>query len=153
VTALFGHAGIEWDITTASADERAQLARWTQYYRDHRGLLHGGRVVRADDIDDAAILHGVVAHDGSEAIYAYAQVATPMASRPDQLLLPGLDPNAEFDIRIVHLAGPPRLVNGDWPEWGEGIRLPGSVLANAGLRPPRMFPETAFLIEVTRVRA
>src|SRR5262249_14789993 len=47
-TALFGHAGIEADLTTASAAELEQLAAWAHMYRELRPLLHSGRVVRAD---------------------------------------------------------------------------------------------------------
>ena len=48
ITALFGHAGLEWDITTASAEELEHLATWSAYYRANRELLHSGRVVRTE---------------------------------------------------------------------------------------------------------
>ena len=47
-TALFGHFGIEWDLTTADAAERARLAEWVALYRALRPLLHSGTVVRGD---------------------------------------------------------------------------------------------------------
>ena len=41
ITALFGHAGIEWNITEATAKERANLAMWAKYYKDNRvQLIH-----------------------------------------------------------------------------------------------------------------
>jgi alpha-galactosidase len=39
-TALFGHLGIEWDITQASGEELDQLAAWIELYKRHRGLIH-----------------------------------------------------------------------------------------------------------------
>ncbi|MEY3856904.1 MAG: hypothetical protein RLZZ193_553 [Actinomycetota bacterium] len=34
-TALFGHAGIEWNITEATEQERKHLATWAQYYKEN----------------------------------------------------------------------------------------------------------------------
>jgi alpha-galactosidase len=64
-TALFGHFGIEWDIASATPDERAELRRWVDCYKQLRGLLHSGRVVRADHPDPAFWVHGVVATDAA----------------------------------------------------------------------------------------
>lgn len=151
VTALFGHAGIEWDITKTTAEERAALRQWASYYTSNRDLLHAGRVVRADGIDSAALVHGVVAPDGSRAIYAYVQLETAQASKPANLLLPGLDPAAAFSVRMVEFGAPARTLQGPQPAWCDGVTLGGAVLGQAGLRPPRLFPENAVLIEVTRV--
>jgi alpha-galactosidase len=62
-TAPFGHFGIEWDITGAAEEELAELAAWIQLYKQHRALIHAGRVVRIDTPDDTAWMHGVVAAD------------------------------------------------------------------------------------------
>src|SRR4029453_15811762 len=59
-TALFGHFGIEWDIASASAEERTDVAGGIAPYKRWRALLHGGEVVRADLPDPAFALHGVV---------------------------------------------------------------------------------------------
>ena len=66
-TALFGHFGIEWDVTGLDDDEREKLTGLVATYRLHRALLHSGDVVHADHPDPAAAVHGVVAADGSEA--------------------------------------------------------------------------------------
>ena len=72
LTALFGHAGIEWDITTCTGDELDRVRAWTALYRELRPLLHGGRTVRRDlpsglPGSTGALLHGVVARDGDRA--------------------------------------------------------------------------------------
>ncbi len=64
-TALFGSFGIEWDVTTTGPEERKELAAWVQLYKDVRGLLHTGTMVRADQHDPSFALHGVVAADRS----------------------------------------------------------------------------------------
>ena len=47
-TALFGHLGIEWDITLASEQDLADLAAWIRLYKPHRALIHSGRMLRID---------------------------------------------------------------------------------------------------------
>ena len=60
-TALFGHLGIEADITVVDDEDMAELAGWIQLYKQRRALIHSGRVVRIDTPDDTAWMHGVVA--------------------------------------------------------------------------------------------
>jgi alpha-galactosidase len=43
-TALFGHAGIEWDITEATGEEPQYLTTWTAYYKTKRELLQSGQI-------------------------------------------------------------------------------------------------------------
>ncbi len=45
-TALFGHFGIEWDLSEATEAERRELADWVEHYKQVRHLVHTGRVVR-----------------------------------------------------------------------------------------------------------
>lgn len=154
VTALFGHAGIEWDLTLTTPEERAHLRAWADYYKANRDLLHSGRVVRADGIDAAALVHGVIAADGSRALFAYAQLDTAGASKPSHFTLPGLDAASRYRVRMVEPAGESVILDRrPMPEWAAGIEVTGSVLAHVGLRPPRVFPESAFLVEVTRLDA
>src|SRR5450759_5826334 len=68
-TALFGHAGIEWDITQCDDAERSTIRAWAALYVELRPLLHGGETVRTDLTDDGTILHGVVAPDRSHAVF------------------------------------------------------------------------------------
>jgi alpha-galactosidase len=100
-TALFGHLGIEWDITQASQEELAELAAWIQLYKQHRELLHSGRVVRLDTPDDTAWMHGVVAADRSAAIMCYVQLEEPRSDQPTALRVPGLDPECRYRVTDV----------------------------------------------------
>ena len=152
-TALFGHAGIEWDVTATSAEERAALASWIGFYKRHRGLLHGGEVVHADHPDPAAALHGVVAGDRSEALYAYVQLTTSPFAVPPPARLPGLDPARSYLVEPAHPAGPPRTTQRVPPPWyaAGGVTLPGAVLAAAGLAMPVLDPEQALLLRVRSV--
>ena len=53
-TAIFGHFGIEWDLSAATAQELAQLKEWVSFYKANRKLLMGGDLVRVDCPDPQA---------------------------------------------------------------------------------------------------
>ncbi|MGW4637087.1 alpha-galactosidase [Sphaerisporangium sp. NPDC004334] len=151
-TALFGHAGIEADITAWPPAERAALAEWIALYKELRPLLHTGEAVRADHPDPAAWVHGVVALDRSRAVYAYVQLETSVGERTAPMRLPGLDPGAEYVVEAI-----PGQVSGPadrHPDWASGeTRLTGRALAAVGLPAPRFAdrPGTAFLFLCLRV--
>ncbi|MFE6974062.1 alpha-galactosidase [Streptomyces sp. NPDC057682] len=153
ITALFGHAGIEDDLTARTPDERAALTRWAALYKEVRGLLHGGRVVRADLGDDATYLHGVVAPDARTALYCWARTATSVPAQSGRVPLPGLVPERAYRIRIRTEAGLPSFHQVTAPAWYGAaldgwVPVPGTVLTRAGLPLPTLDPAQALLIEV-----
>lgn len=153
-TALFGHAGIEWDITGCTPQELARLTAWTALYREVRPLLHSGRTVRAD-LEDAVLLHGVVAQDGASALYAWARVATSPEGQWGRVALPGLDPGSRYRIRVRTDLGEPSWHQTGGPAWLTAaldgwVTLPGTVLAVAGVPMPTLNPDQAMLLEVRR---
>lgn len=147
ITALFGHAGLEWDITQTSADERKQLKSFVDFYKQKRALIHSGRITRAE-IDQSTFVHGVVSQDQADALFAYVTLAAASGSRPNAILLPGLKPRANYRVRAVFPAGEPTYLQRTQVQWLEGVELTGEALASVGLRPPVLFPENAVLIEV-----
>ncbi|MBC9004917.1 alpha-galactosidase [Micromonospora aurantiaca (nom. illeg.)] len=155
VTALFGHHGIEWDITAIDAVERAELAAWVALHKRLRPLLHTGRVVRVDHPDPAVQAHGVVAHDRNHAVYAVSRVATSAAQVPGAVRLPGLDPQRRYRVRPPAGVPEPALLELSPPGWlawpGDGITVSGSVLGTVGVQLPALHPEQALLLEVTVV--
>ena len=52
-TALFGHFGIEWDLTRADPARVGRLAQWVALDKEVRGLLHTGATVHPDHPDPA----------------------------------------------------------------------------------------------------
>jgi alpha-galactosidase len=128
-TALFGHFGIEWDIDSASAEEREELRKAIARYKRFRALLHSGEVVRADLPDPAYALHGVVSADRSEALFCFVALATSAYERPGAVRLPGLDPDRIYRV--------------------DDVTLSGRALAKVGLQMPLLGPEQAVLIEVS----
>jgi alpha-galactosidase len=150
-TALFGHFGVEWDLTEASDAERARLAEWIRLYKELRGLLHSGTVVRSDHPDPSLWVHGVVAADRSEAVYALATTATGVWSPPGRVRLSGLDPDAAYRVAPLppgdQLHGP---INYPLGWWNSGAELSGRTLAVAGVQGPALFPERLVLIRAIR---
>ncbi|KRE31020.1 alpha-galactosidase [Agromyces sp. Soil535] len=150
ITALFGHAGIEWNLLEATDDERAAIRDWAVFYRAERDLLHSGRVVRGDHGDPAALVHGVVARDRSRAIFAYVQKSPAQGSVPDTFVLPGLDPDAVYRVSSRDFGGAPAVQHRP-PRWMAGAELTGAALGEIGLRPPIVFPEEAILVVCDRI--
>jgi alpha-galactosidase len=148
-TALFGHLGVEWDIASAAPEQRAELARWIALYKQHRAMLHSGVTVRSDHPDPALLVHGIVARDGSEALYAVVSVATSLFAPPGRVTLPGLRPDAAYRVELTppgdQLAG----VHRSLPGWvGADVVATGRILGNFGIEAPAMFPEHAVLVRV-----
>ncbi|WP_435849546.1 alpha-galactosidase [Streptomyces tibetensis] len=150
-TALFGHLGIEWDLTRASESERAELARWVALHKQLRGLLHTGRVVRIDHPDPALWAHGVISRDHTEAVFAFTAVATPVTAHPGTLRLPGLDRNTTHHLRLLPPGDQAPGMERGTPAWctKNGITLPGSVLERVGIQIPNLHPEQLILLQLT----
>jgi alpha-galactosidase len=150
VTALFGHAGLEWDVTTCSDEELERLRAWSALYREMRGLLHSGDVVRVDHPDPGAWLHGVVSADRREALFAYVRLATSPEGRPGRLCLAGLDPATEYEVARRDDAGvPPGDVPAQPDWWGRGGTVAtGAVLHGIGLPAPPLDPEQAVVLHL-----
>lgn len=151
-TALFQHFGIEWDLTRKTPAERAELARWVALYKQLRGLLHSGRVVRIDHPDPALWAHGVVAHDRSEAVFALTAVATPVASLPGTVRLRGLDPDTVYRLRPLPPGDTASGVDRARPAWmtPQGVTARGSVLERVGVQAPNLHPEQLVLLHLTK---
>lgn len=152
-TAIFGHFGIEWDITRLSEKEAAGLRAVIAMHKEYRGLLHNGDVVRFDT-DTGYLAHGVYSTERSEGIVSFAQLATTPSLTPPPLRLPGLDRDESY--RVEHL----RLPHERWgsartqPGWLSdtgGVVLTGRQLAAHGIQPPTLHPESAVLFTLTRL--
>ncbi len=151
-TALFGHFGVEWDITEASQEERAELAAWIGLYKRHRDLIHSGRVTRLDTPDDTAWIHGVVAADQSAALMSYVQRDEPVNDQPTAMRVSGLDPRRRYRMTDVTPGPRPPRRFGLAP----GPALPrtdvsGTALAEIGLAIPAQRALTALVVLIEAI--
>ena len=148
-TALFGHLGVEWNVSTITERDRIQLRRIISLHKDLRPLLHGGTVVRIDPTDPAAWGHGVVSGDKRDALFTYVQLTTSATSVPHALRLAGLDPHANYEISVVSISDEPYGPMRSEPAWMEtSVTLAGELAMSLGVAMPVCNPETAVLVRV-----
>lgn len=154
ITAMFGHFGLEWDVRHLQGAERDELAAVIALYKEHRTLLHSGRMVRADEPDPTLMLHGVVAHDGSAALFALVAVATSFAEVPGRVALPGLLPGRNYRVELAYPArdsGHTFTQTRSTAWLATGIEASGRFLAGSGLPMPVLNPEHGLLLSVRAV--
>jgi alpha-galactosidase len=139
-TALWGHMGIEWDLTRATDADRTAVAEWVALHKDIRELLHTGRVVVADHPDPAIWVNGVVSADATDAVFGIVTVDRSLTWPPGRVRLPGLDPARRYRLSPLYPADvyPEATQVPEW--WAKGVRLSGRLLAQAGVQIPAMFP-------------
>ncbi|MEJ3748791.1 alpha-galactosidase [Actinomycetes bacterium KLBMP 9797] len=150
-TALFGHFGIEWDLTAASPAERAALRGWVELYKSLRGWLHRGRVVRGDHPDPALWIHGIVASDADQALFALVATETGVAALPGRVRLPGLAPDTRYRVRPLPPGDAPSTVGAPPPWLRDGLVTTGQILGEAGVTAPVMHPEQLLLLHVEAI--
>lgn len=129
------------------------MAEWVTLYKEHRELLHSGRVVRVDHPDPAVQVHGVVSDAGDEALFAIVSVATSMWSPTGPVRLPGLVPEGRYRVTPVSLAAevPAYGDAAPTPWWAGQPVLSGAVLAQHGLQAPALLPEQLVLVHLVLV--
>jgi alpha-galactosidase len=153
-TALFGHFGVEWDLTQAEPRELAELTAWIQLYQQHRALIHSGRLVRIDTPDDTAWMHGVVAAGSASALMSYVQLDEPRNDQPAALRVPGLDPRRRYRVTDVTPGERRPRRKGPADARLPAVEVSGAALAEIGLAIPPQRPLTAaiVLIEATMIK-
>ena len=151
-TALFGHAGLERDLTSLNQEEIALLKNWIDVYKSERNLLHTGNVVRMDYPDASHYLHGVISQDQSEALLSYVQLRPIVASHPPKIAIRGLKAHSRYAISVLSAAGGAEYMAITPPPWIEsGTTMNGSELENVGLPAPILRPENALLLKISEL--
>ncbi|WP_284753894.1 alpha-galactosidase [Curtobacterium sp. ME-Dv--P-122a] len=148
-TALVGHLGIEWDLAGATADESAALTEWIALYRELRPLLHGGDLVRSDEVDAARLVYGTVAPDRQQAVFFLASIGRSEVSGTGRVTFRDLDPDTSYRVDPVVIGDGHDLVRPDW--WSGPRVFSGRVLGTVGLQPPLMPADCVVPFRVTAV--
>ncbi len=111
--ALFGHAGLEWDLTTTSPDVRAQLSSWVAFAKSVRQLLRTGELVRVDrPADPDTVLYGVVSPKRDEALFSLVRLQTGPRYGTAPVVFAGLDPDQRYRVQRVSMPGEGPPVHG-----------------------------------------
>jgi alpha-galactosidase len=150
--ALFGHLGIEWDISGLSDADEAELTGWIELYKANRALFHTGTSVHVDHQDPAVDVRGVVLADRSEAMFVFSLVAASAAYPVGPVRFAGLDDDTRYSVRLVNREST-GTGNGQSPlVWAEQpIVLTGRALGTIGLQGPVLFPEHLAVFQITSV--
>ncbi len=153
-TAIFGHLGIEWNITLASAEELEELGAWIRLFKEHRGLLFGGDTIRLDFPDETLTAGGVIAADRRTALYYLVATGRSEVVSLGRIRLPGLAADQRYRIRPLMLDFPPSGLRPP-PWWGvspaaadpptSGLELSGAILGEVGLMSAQINPDHAVL--------
>ncbi|MFM6841541.1 MAG: alpha-galactosidase, partial [Candidatus Planktophila sp.] len=149
LNALFGHAGIEWNVTEASDDEIAVLKDYIAFYKKNRELLHSGSVVRSDVIVGNAQMYGTVAQDKKRAIFTYMQLTSLDNFGPLVATFDGLDAKTVYTVTVNEKLSATDYLQKVHPGWWPSVTMTGEQLANIGLQLPVFKPESGLLFELT----
>ncbi len=163
-TAFWGHMGIEWDLTEADPEDMKELRAWIESHKEHRELLHTGRMVRVDQFDSSLDIHGVVSQDGTEALFAVVSLALADTDPIGKFRFAGLDNSLDYQIRDVtpgfpasaeyqsrHPQSTHRELNMRLPAWwpvAEAVILSGAGLQKAGVFSPWLNPESLRILHL-----
>ena len=147
--ALFGHMGIEANLLDMDAEEKQALKAAVVLHKKHRQLIHNGKLIRLDSQLGGSSF-GVMAADGNEALFSYAQLDSLSNSVGGQLRFDGLDKHSLYEVSIVWPLEPSsysksilNVINGSI--------ISGDALVTVGLQLPIMLPASLLLFHLCRV--
>jgi alpha-galactosidase len=149
LNALFGHAGIEWNIAEATPEELVVLKAYVDFYKKNRDLLHSGDVVRSDDITGNAQVYGTVSRDKKRAIFTYMQLTSPDNFGPLVMTVPGLDSMTTYTVTVNEKLSASEFIQKAPPGWWPSVKLTGAQLESIGLQLPVLRPESGMIFEIT----
>jgi alpha-galactosidase len=159
-TAFWGHLGLEWNVAGPEASNpstRAAISDWVSLHKEFRELLHTGDVVRSDLPVTGRVLHGVVARDGSDALFSFAATDSVVEQPTGLLRFDGLDDGRVYRVTPV---GPVRLdpaFTRAMPAWwadalaGRPVALSGRALRVHGVQAPGLAPDEVVLVRAQAI--
>ncbi|MGV8882086.1 MAG: alpha-galactosidase [Rhodoglobus sp.] len=147
--ALFGHFGIEWDLTTLTDPDREAVASWVDLAKRLRSLVATGALLHVDTVDPGLDVRGVVSANQAHAVFTVAQTQTLIASPAGRIRLPGLDPDRSYRVVLSTPGGIVERPAQSPLAWAHhNTCLTGRMLATVGVRPPVQNPQQATIIEL-----
>ena len=151
ITALFGHMGVELDPARASEEEKRGFAKYIALHKSLRHLLHTGDYFRCDTAHKESQAWGVVSQDQSEAVLMYAQLAMPEYAMSATVLIPGLDPQKQYQVQVLENSSSDIYMKKCPPWMVEPATMSGALLEQVGLMMPVLQPESALLIHLEEI--
>ncbi|MFC3182012.1 alpha-galactosidase [Cypionkella sinensis] len=141
------HFGFEMDLRALDADEAQTLGRVTAWWKSNRDWLMRAAVLRLDSADPAVTAEMQLAEDGSRFVLASAQMEMSRQILPKPLRLTGLDPSAQYEIRLLNPEDAPPQSRAKCALAKGPLRLSGAVLMQQGILLPVAWPASIWMIE------
>jgi len=143
ISAVFGHLGLELDLTVCSQSELQLIKQAVEWHKKFRRLLHSGDAVRFDCESATQISNGVYSQDRNEALVSLVQLTESKQGEDSQFLrLPGLDNERRY--RVVAFDSKFATTNAV----GE---YRGQQLSTSGLKLSKMRPETGTIFHLLSI--
>lgn len=142
-TAIFGHMGMELNLTELTSEETETLKTAISLYKKNRDLLHSGNHIRLDTKDHASAF-AVVSECQNEAVFSYTQIKTCDETAPETLFFIGINHEKSYTLDLIWPLGFTSKTAGDISRLNGHI-FSGDVLSKVGLQLPHMHPETALV--------
>ncbi len=155
-TALFGHFGLELDLTTLDAvSERRSLAGWRCTSASEHSCTPGEWCAVTTPTRRCTCT-AWWRRTGARRSTPSSGLQTPVTQPPGRIRLPGLDPAGRYRLRLLEPACSGTAA-GKTPPWfaaaepeGAGLEFSGRILAAAGIQAPFLRPESLLLLHLTR---
>lgn len=145
-TALFGHMGMELDLTELTDAETETLSAATTLYKHLRTLTHSGSLVRLDGKPHAHAF-GVISDDKNEALFSYTQTKTRDSLMPETFFFAGLSSTAIYKLNLIWPLDFQNETRGALSHFN-GREFPGDVLMKVGLQLPQLHPATTLVFQL-----
>lgn len=141
------HMGFEMDLRELTEDEALTLARITRWWKDNRGWMLSGTILRLDADDPAVTTELQLAADGSRFVVFAGQAETSRQILPRPLRLTGLDPEARYSVTLINPEDAPRQSRGPNTLKAGPLTLTGRALMTRGILLPVVWPATMWVVE------
>ena len=148
--AFFGHMGIEMDPRELTDDERQQLKQIIKLHKQHRQLIHSGKLVRLNT-DGDSINFGIVNANQSQGLFAYNSVKETQRTNPPKYHFSGLDADKNYTLSLVWPAGF-SFYSQSILSVIENQTFSGEALMTFGMQLPITFPQTSLIFKLNEVK-
>jgi len=147
ITAMFGHMGLEMNVSKFNESEKQEVASAVALYKKHRQLLHTGECYRLDCDDPALQGYGVVTVDKQQALFTATTLQLQNQMLLPSLRLAGLNPDLDYRLSFWIPKGAlgPRNTEAPLVSDNGGI-FSGQMLQQVGVQLPVMNPDSALLL-------
>ncbi|MBX9598996.1 MAG: alpha-galactosidase [Burkholderiales bacterium] len=153
LTNFFGHLGFEQNLLELTDAECQQLAHYLKLYKQYRSLIHSGRLVRIDTIDNGQNIYGVINPAQTQALFALAQNDFPCNMIADKLRISYLNPNAMYKVKLLNAQdNTGYLMKKSLPLSTGELVISGKLIAEIGIQLPIMHPQSILLMLIEQIK-